>query len=107
MQPSRLLRNQHRPTMVMMIRKPRHVNLMLRNQVRPAEVAAQVVGGHGVAESEGGGGALLAEDDHVGEVGVGFGRGFFAEDAARWEDGADGADGETGGVDVEVAGVVL
>ena len=66
---------------------------MLRNQVRPAEVAAQVVGGHGVAEGERSGGAFLAENDHVGEVGVGFGGGFFAEDAAGWEDGAYGADG--------------
>lgn len=79
--------------MVMMIRKPRHINLMLRNQVGPAEIAAQIVGGHGVAKSEGGGGTFLAEDDHVGEVDVGFGGGFFAEDAAGWEDGADGANG--------------
>lgn len=79
--------------MVVMIRKPRHINLMLRNQVGLTRLAAEVVGGHGIAKGERGGGALLAEDDHVGEVGVGFGGGFFAENAAGWEDGADGADG--------------
>lgn len=66
---------------------------MLRNQVGTARVTAEVVGGHGFAEGERGGRALLAENDHVGEVGVGFGGGFFAEDAAGWEDGAYGADG--------------
>lgn len=66
---------------------------MLWNQVGPTEVAAQVVGGHGVAEGERSGGAFLAENDHVREVDVGFGGCFFAENAAGWEDGADGADG--------------
>lgn len=75
------------------IRKPRRINLMLRDQVSLAGPGPQVIAGNGVSEVQRGGGVLLAEDDHVGEVLVFFGGGVFAVDAAGWEDGLDGADG--------------
>lgn len=69
------------------------VNLDLRHQIHLAELAAHVISGNGVAESERRGGALLAEDHHVGEVGGEVGVGGFAEDAAGREDVLNGADG--------------
>ena len=59
----------------------RCVDLVLGHQVGLAELAAQVVARHGVAEGQGRGG-LLAEDHHVGEVGGVGVADFFAEDAA-------------------------
>lgn len=60
------------------------VNLMLRHQVCLTGLAAQEVGGDGVAEADGCAGSFGAEDDHVGEVdgGVVFHSGVFTEDAA-------------------------
>lgn len=96
------------------------VDLVLRHQVQLAGLAAQEVLRCRGAEFEGGGGGLFAEDDHVGEVGDGgigvfgvalvfgvVGLGVFAEDAAGGEDGADGAGDEFGGVEGDVACVVL
>lgn len=69
------------------------VDLDLRHQIHLAELAAHVIGRNGVTEREWRGGALLAEDHHVGEVGGEVGVGGFAEDAAGREDVLDGADG--------------
>lgn len=68
------------------------VNLMLGHEIRRAGFAAQEIRVGWFAESERRGSALLAEDDHVGEVGVFLGCDIFAEDAAGWEDGLDCAD---------------
>ena len=93
MQPPRLLRNQHRSPTLLNVSKPRRIELVLRHQVCLAGLAAQVISRHGVPEAQRGGGALFAEEDHVGEVLVVLWSGFFAEDTAGWEDGLDGADG--------------
>lgn len=92
MQPPHLLRNQHRPTTLLNTGESRRIELVLGHQVGLAGLASQVISRHGVSEAQRGGGALLAEDDHVGEVLVVLRGGFFAEETAGWEDGLDGAD---------------
>jgi hypothetical protein len=90
-------------------RKQRRVHLVRRNKVALARAAAQEICGHGVAKFDRGLGALLAEEHHVGEVGVlaiTFGW-VLAEDAARGESSEDSAYDEAGWVEVEIAGVVL
>jgi hypothetical protein len=99
MQPINLLIIQHGPATLLNNRKPLRINLMLRNQVPRTEAAAQEIGGHGVAECNSLQGRFRAEDHHVGEVGADFGRRFFAVEAAGWEDGFYGSDGEGGGVE--------
>lgn len=84
------------------------VQFVLRNQIAFTRPAAQEVCRDRVTELNRCVGALLAEQNHVGEVGIfALSGGFFAEDAARWEDGSDGADDETGWVEGQVTGVVL
>ena len=69
------------------------VDLVFGHQVGLAELAAEVIGGVGVAEAQRlGAPALRAEDDHVGEVGGVVDGDVFAEDAAGGEDRLDGAD---------------
>lgn len=64
-------------------------------------LAAKEVRWDRIAEFDRGAGALFAEQNHVGKVGIFvIWEGCFAEDAARWEDGRDGADGETGRVEI-------
>lgn len=82
---------------------------MLGDKVALARSATQEVRRNCVAELNGCAGALLAEENHVGEVGilvitVSW---LLAEDAAGGEDGLDGADDETGRVEVEITSVVL
>ena len=93
LQPPRLFRNQHRPPPLLNTGKPCRVELVLRHQVCLAGLAAQVISRHGLSEAQRAGGALFAEDDHVGEVLVVLWGGFFAEETAGWEDGLIGADG--------------
>lgn len=81
---------------------------MLGNQIAFTRPAAQEVCRDRVTELNRCVGALLAEQNHVGEVGIfALPGGFFAEDAARWEDSSDGADDETSWVEGQVTGVVL
>ena len=94
--------------------------LVLREQERPACAAAEEVCFDGFAERDGGVGGPFAEDDDVGEVWSGGGGGcggwfgnervegvVFTENAARRENGEDGADDVGGGGEGEVAGIVL
>jgi hypothetical protein len=77
------------------------------NKIAFTRLAAQVVRRDGVAEANLSGG-LLAEQDHVGKLSVFFvAGGCFAEDAAGWEDGLDGADNKTGWVESQVTSVIL
>jgi hypothetical protein len=81
---------------------------VLGNKIAFTRPAAQEVRRDRVTELNRGVGALLAEQNHVGEVGIFVLSGWrFAEDAARWEDGRDGADDKTGWVEGQVTGVVL
>lgn len=81
---------------------------MLGDKIAFTRPAAQEVRRDRVTELNRCVGALLAEQNHVGEVGIFvLSGGFFAEDAARWEDGLDGADDETGWVEGQVTGIVL
>jgi hypothetical protein len=107
MQPINLLIIQDRPAALLNSRKPCRINLMLRNQVPRAEAAAQEIGGHRVAECNSLRGRFRAEDYHVGEIGTDLGCRFFAVEAAGWKDGFYGSDGQRGGVEGQVAGIVL
>lgn len=88
-----VLRVEDTATALLDILEPTRVDLNLRHQIHLAELAAHIIGGNGVAEGERRGGALLAEDHHVGEVSGEVRVGGLAEDAAGWEDVLDGADG--------------
>lgn len=82
---------------------------MLREEEVLARFAAQEIPLLGVAEAQGCGGTLLAEEDHVGEIwvlGV-FAWCFLTEDAARWEDSLDGACDKACWVEGQVSSVVL
>ena len=93
---------------------PRDGDLVLRDQEHPPGHATEVVCLDGFAELQGRFGRFLAENDEIGEVGFGRGRGGglgrwrgFAEDAAHGEDGEHGANDWGSGWKGEVAGVVL
>lgn len=68
------------------------IDLVLGHEMRLTDAAAEEIRVGGLAESKRGSCALLAEDDHIREVGVFLGRDVFAEDAACWEYGLDGTD---------------
>lgn len=108
-QSSNLIIKENRFSILRNSREQSRAHLMRRNKVALARAAAQEIRGHGIAEFDWGLGALLAEENHVGEVGV-FAITFgwvLAEDAAGGEGSKDSADNEAGWVEVEIAGVVL
>lgn len=74
-----------------------------------ARFAAQEIPLLGVAEMQRRAGTLLAEKYHVCEIRVHgiLARCFFAENAAGWKDGLDGAGDEAGWVEGQVSGVIL
>jgi hypothetical protein len=84
------------------------IHLVLRQQERLSRAAPQEIGLRGLPEGQGSG-ILLAEDDHVGEVGSGSVICFFvfSEDPAGGEGGLDSSDYEACGWEGEVSGVVL
>lgn len=84
MQSTHLLLPQESPTSLGVRGKDSRVKLMLRNEITFTSLAAQEVRLDRVTEAKRGPGALLAEQDHVGEVGVlvGFDGCLFAEDTA-------------------------
>lgn len=87
--------------------EPRRINLMSRNKIPGAEPTAQEICRHGVSECQRGQRILGAEDDHICEVHPDVGVGFFAVEAAGWEDGFYSSDREAGWVRADVAGIVL
>lgn len=108
-QSSNLIIKENRFSILGNSREQSRAHLVRWNKVALARAAAQEICGHGVAEFDRGLGALLAEEDHVGEVGV-FAITFswmLAEDSAGGERSKDSADNEAGWVEVEIAGVVL
>lgn len=87
--------------------KHRSVQLMGGDKVAFARSAAQVVCRNRVTEAERGI-SLLAEQNHVGELGVLLVAGrSFAEDTTSREDSSDGADDKSGRVESQVSSVVL
>lgn len=107
-QSSNLLRPQKRSATLGPSGKHGSVKFVLGNKIAFTRPAAQEVRRDRVAELNRGVGALLAEQNHVGEVGIFVLSGWrFTEDAARWEDGRDGADDKAGWVEGQVTGVVL
>lgn len=107
-QSSGLLSNQNWSTALGPRGKDGRVEFVLGNKVAFTRLAAQEVSRDRVTELNRCVRALLAEKDQVGEVGIFvISSGFFAEDAARWENGIDGADDETGWVEGHITGVVL
>lgn len=70
-------------------------------------VAAQIIRWDRVAELKCAFG-LLAEEDHVSELGFFFSTSrFFAEDTARGEDSLDSADNKACWIESQVTGIVL
>lgn len=107
-QSSDLLRPQKRSATLGPSGKHGSVKFVLGNKIAFTRSAAQEIRRDRVTELNRGVGALLAEQNHVGEVGIFILSGrCFTEDAARWEDGCDGADNETGWIEGQVTGVVL
>lgn len=94
-------------TTLLHILKPRRINPLPRDEISGAEPTAQEISRNGVSERQRGQRVFGAEDDHVCEVHSNFGVGFFAVEAAGWEDGFYSSDGEARWVEADVAGIVL